>query len=216
MQEIKSGSKQLRGESVDEKKIENIITNDVFEFFAQNQFQKGQTLLKKIYLSKYNQIEDLELKRKILHNLAWVEFKLNNIGSAKTYILTIRKEVETDLQYIYTHKLEYGKLLNLYAEIFKNEIGQEEYIEIQIFNAGTYEQISAVGRYALAMSNVYLVKREYSEIVNLIREVYVQEDEQEKYCIEEILSDLKKYSLEHYKEALAITKITKIHGKGVR
>lgn len=200
-----------------EEKVENTIYEKVFILFAQNKFKEGKKILNKLFLQYNNKLEKLETKRLLIQNLAWVEFQLDDLDNAKLHITMIRELVEQDLEYIMLNELHYCKLLNHYTLIYESEMDKDDYKEIQLYNANVYESIGAIGRQALALTNIYLMDKDYNSIVELLKGVHekIGQDEQEKYCIEEILKELKKYSIEHYKEALNITKIKYIHGKGV-
>jgi hypothetical protein len=200
-----------------EEKVENIIYEKVFILFAQNKFADGKKILNKLFLQYNDRIEKLETKRLLIQNLAWVEFQLKDLDNAKIHITMIRELVEQDLEYILLNELHYCKLLNHYTLIFETEMNKDEYKEIQLYNAGVYEKIGAIGRQTLALTNIYLMDKDYNSIVELLKGVHekIGQDEQEKYCIEEILKELKKYSIVHYKEALNITQIKYIHGKEV-
>lgn len=195
-----------------DEEVRNIITKEVFICFAKGKFEKAKKILDKLLLQYYNQLEELEIKRLLLHNLAWVEHHISDTEGAKRHITQIREEIEQNVEYIYNNKLKYSKLLNLYVEIYEEEIDQDQYIEIQIFNQSTYSEIGAIGEYVIAKVNVNFKLEEYDEIVESIKYLNDRKskDNNYEYCIKEIMRELEKHSKVHYKEALNIIKIIHI------
>ncbi|MBD7912798.1 MULTISPECIES: hypothetical protein [Clostridium] len=181
--------------SIDDE-IKSTIINEVFQLFSQEKFQEGRILLHRMYLKYYNKITILHTKRILIHNLAWVEDELGEVDSAKIHIKMIRDEIENDIDYIYSNMLDYCLILNLYCEIFKDEISIDEYKEINIFIANYHHESGSIGREYISLTNVYKVDKRWDDILSLIKTLV--EFNENEYFINEILEELAKNDMEAF------------------
>jgi tetratricopeptide (TPR) repeat protein len=178
--------------------------SEVFTAFSRNKFDEGKKILKKLYLRYFNNINDLETKRIIEYNLALAEYQTGNKEGAKKYITEIRNEIEKDRNYIELEKINYCRILNLYNETYKEEIDEEDYRWSYNYIAETYKLIGAYGEYAIAISNIYTLDKNYRKTLELLKEVIKLDDERVGYYSMELLREINDNSL--HNEALELIK----------
>lgn len=189
--------------NIDEE-IQDTIVYEVFRLFSQDKFQEGKELLNKIYVEKYNETEGMYAKRLLLHNLAWVEDELGEKENAKMHIKMLKELVEKEPHYILNNMRDYCLILNLYCEILRDEISDDEYREINLLNAYYHHNDGSLGREYVALTNVYESNGQWDEIVKLIREL--REKGEEDYFVESILEELLTKNKEAYIEVTNILK----------
>ncbi|WP_143314781.1 hypothetical protein [Clostridium sp. HBUAS56017] len=182
-----------------ESKIENTIVNEVFKLFTQDKFQEGKMILKKIYLQSYSHIKSLRVRRLLIHNLAWVEDELGEVESSKIHIKMIKDELENDPDYIDKNISDYCLILNLYCEIFKDEININEYKEINLFISNYHHENGSLGREYVALANVYLIDKKWDNIISLV--LKLKKYNVNKYFIDGMLEALGKHNVYAFHKA---------------
>ncbi|MDS0528422.1 hypothetical protein NNC19_22290 [Clostridium sp. SHJSY1] len=182
-----------------EKHIQDIITNDIFKLFTNGKFKEAKLLLNQLYLNNYDDIRSLYTRRLLIHNLAWVENKLGDINSSKKHIKMIKEELELDSNYINTNMLDYCLILNLYCELFKNEISLTEYKEINLFISNYHHQTGNIGRKSVSLANIFLIEKRWDELISLI--LSLKEQNIDEFFIDAILEELEKVNVDIFKKA---------------
>lgn len=182
-----------------EEKIKDIIVNEIFKLFTKGRFSDAKDVLHKLYLDNYKDIKDLAVKRLLIHNLAWVEQKLGEFKNAKMHTKILKQEIESDTNFIENNKFEYCLMLNLYCEVFKDEINTDEYKDINMYIANYHHENNSFGRECIALANVYKADNRWDDIILLIKSL-VSYDESD-YFLTEILDELEINNIDAFNEA---------------
>ena len=77
-------------------------------------------------MENYHELKNLEDKRLIVYNLAWLLAKQNRYDESKFYLLDLKNEMEQDKSYMEEYENKYCNLLMLYIEV-DQDIPKEEY-----------------------------------------------------------------------------------------
>ncbi|MBD7913478.1 hypothetical protein [Clostridium cibarium] len=185
-----------------EDEIEHTVVNEVFKLFKEKKFKEAKDLLYEIYLNNYENLIDLSIKRLLIHNLAWAENCLGEISNAEQYILQIKSEIEDDPDYINNNLFDYCLILNLYCEIFKDELSIDEYKEINLFVSNYHHENGSMGREYIALTNVYKVTQKWDDIISLL--LNLKKHNANEYFINEILRELEKNNIEAFDKAYCL------------
>lgn len=179
------------------------IDNDrkaVCNCFGNGEWEKGRKKLFMIYNTKLNKLDNIEDIRFIVYNLAWVEYRLNNIDNCRKYIDEIKTIFESKESYIEKYSSEYCKILDMYNISNKEIISIEEKIKLYETTYAIYCKLESVDQY-MALHNIYHLKKEYYKIPNLLKEILNNAGEHQEF-INDILKGLKEKSDSAYKQAL--------------
>jgi hypothetical protein len=182
-----------------ENEIEHTVVNEVFKLFTEKKFKEAKDLLYEIYLNNYENLTNLSTKRLLIHNLAWAENCLGEISNAEQYILQIKSEIEDDPDYINNNMLDYCLILNLYCEIFKDEINIDEYKRINLFVSNYHHETGSLGRECIALANVYLVDSRWDDIISLV--LKLKKHNVNDYFIDGMLEALEKNNIDAFYKA---------------
>lgn len=187
-------------------KIEREIIEKAFVSFGAEDWKGGLKVLRKLYFQYYNNINDLEIKRLIVFNMALAEHQIKaKSENAKKYIKLIKDEIENDdnfKEYRESHEVEYSRVLSIYLEIFIDNITPEEYKKVNIENARCYRSCNQMGDYYISLANAYSVDKNYIKILRLMRKTLTI-DKKVSYSLKELLSCIDENSSLH-KDGLAI------------
>lgn len=166
--------------------IETEVKKEVFTRFANDQYDEGREVLKKLAFC-INEDSTTEEKRLVFYNLAWVNEYKKDINAAKFYIKNIKNIIENDEEYIKNNKIGYSNVLSLYRDLFSDEITTEEQIKMEIINREVYETKNDVLCMLICDFNIAKLEQDIDSMVWSIESLHIQylitknKEEKEKY-----------------------------------
>lgn len=165
--------------------IEKRVREEVFTLFEQKKFIEGEKILRQLSF-QLNEDHSTEIHRLVLRNLSWVNYKINNMDMAKKYAKIIKNKVDKDLEYQQNNVVGCCNIMNLYSEFFKEELTNEERLQINKANYECYHHdIENLDKTLTALNNIYLLERKFYDIPDIIEMIHM-------YMETEILEDEKK------------------------
>jgi|GEM_PF-4846860 len=192
------------------------IDNDrisVCTCFGDGEYEKGRKKLFVMYNTKLKKINNIEDIRFIIHNLAWVEYYLKNIESARKYSTQIKNIFEENDAYIKNYPSEYCKILDLYNISHTGIISMDEKINLYKETYAIYCKTGSPDRY-MALHNIYDLKKEYYKIPNLLKEMLSNIGEHQNF-VSEFLKDLEENDKQSYEESLLIIEEFKLSNASI-
>jgi hypothetical protein len=159
---------------VDDKKIRDEITKEVFPLFAMGKFDSALPTLQSKYLRYYHETNDIETKRFISFHICVAKYNdTRDIEGMKLYI----KELITDMNSIEGYKenyvSNYNRALNYYRLAFDNELNLNEKIAICNYIVESYKSIKMdEGDMQIARFNLDLLKNDFDDILSIVVELH--------------------------------------------
>lgn len=178
--------------------IETEVKKEVFTRFANEKFNEGREVLKRLafYINENSTTEE---KRLVFYNLAWVNEYKKDFNIAKFHIKNIKNIVEQDQEYMEKNKSKYLDILSLYRDLFQDEICVEEQIGMEIVRKGFYEENQDILRMLVCDFNIAKLEQDIEMMMWSIESIHMyyvnnknkEDDKNEKEKWNTVINQLK-------------------------
>lgn len=181
--------------------VKNIFNNEIMPLLNMGKYDLAERKLKIIYMENYFKLNDLENKRLIAYNLAWILAKQGRNEEAKHYLLDLKNEMEQDKYYREEYENKYCDLLMLYIEIDQDITKEEYYNTCKMLN-NYYKRINSKEQELITSYNLAIAENNIDEVNKIL--IYIKENENLEFAKKEILSKInnnkgeKNYGKENY------------------
>ena len=168
--------------------IKTIFNREVMPLIDIGKYNLAEKKLKLIYMENYHELKNLEDKRLIVYNLAWLLAKQNRYDESKFYLLDLKNEMEQNKQYVEEYENKYCNLLMLYIEV-DQDITKEEYCNTCKMLNKYYKKIGAKEHELITEYNLAVVEDNINKINKILK--YINDNKEMKFAKKEILSKIK-------------------------
>lgn len=187
-----------------EEEIDRAVESLKMGYLDKSYLVKGNKILQAAYDKYFERTKDSFLKAKCLRNLSKVCGLLNNNKKEREYSSELFRLITyEDKEFKNNETLYYCLSMNEYSQTFKDELSKEELLKIEEFNLSFYKTDINIYFYdaMMAQSNIYLLKEEYKEIVNLLKDIHTSDHNEAREIENEILHDLATADDFYYRQA---------------
>lgn len=169
--------------------IKTIFNREVMPLIDIGKYNLAEKKLKLIYMENYHELKNLEDKRLIVYNLAWLLAKQNRYDESKFYLLDLKNEMEQNKQYVEEYENKYCNLLMLYIEV-DQDITKEEYCNTCKMLNKYYKKIGAKEQELITECNLAIVEKDMDKINEILN--YTSNNRKMNFIRKEILSKINK------------------------
>jgi hypothetical protein len=189
----------------------------VWDFISKEQ---ARSMLKKLLMS--NKLKTIEDKRLVLHNLATISIKIEeeknqidrNMSQARYYSKALIDMLDSYPNYkdLQLNKERYCRALNNYIDCYKDELTEEQLIENYKFHYETYKKynydenhIDEYREKLIAKYNLYMVKKNFLEILDIVKEFLLHNDNtQYEEAIQALIQEVKDINVMLYEQIIML------------
>ena len=175
--------------------IKTIFNREVMPLIDIGKYNLAEKKLKLIYMENYHELKNLEDKRLIVYNLAWLLAKQNRYDESKFYLLDLKNEMEQDKSYMEEYENKYCNLLMLYIEVDQDIPKEEYYNNCKMLNQ-YYKRIGAKEQELITAYNIAIIEKNTQKINEIL--IYINKNKDVKFARKEILSKIKNKGEEYY------------------
>lgn len=190
---------------IKKKTIKEIVFGDIFEIWDNEGVEFARDKLKKLYLSKYDSLIDIEEKRLILHNLTVAEIeiglekglKVHEMSQVKFYSSILKNDMDNVKGYNEGENgCLYVRVLINYIESHKKEMRKEELIEAYGLCYSIYEKFEDKNdnghlNKLIAKFNLNLAKEKFTIVLEVLEDILHNNDTEYKKKSYEMIQDIK-------------------------
>jgi hypothetical protein len=187
------------------KTIKQIVLGEIFEIWDNEGVEFARDKLKKLYLSKYDSLIDIEEKRLILHNLTVTEIeiglekglKVHEMSQVKFYSSILKNDMDNVKGYKEGESgCLYVRVLINYIASHKKEMSKEELIEAYGLCYSIYEKSEDKNdnghlNKLIAKFNLNLVKENFTIVLEVLEDVLHNDDTEYQKKLYEMIQDVK-------------------------
>lgn len=174
------------------------------ELFEANDLNNVIRKLVKMYNRKYDDIIDIHF---ILKNLALTYKKVEQFDISRNYLNLAIENIKSQKD---NYPIDYYELQWLNIELNKNNMKDEEMIEIYEDMYSYYKKIEHKRNEYCLLCNIYRLKKEYDSMEKLLYDVCNSNFNNIEDTIKEILQDFKSLGDTYYSKALKIINKSKV------
>lgn len=204
---------------------ERVISDEMLEIYRVWDFvsrSKAKLMLQRLYFEVFDDLEDVEDQRLIIHNLTTVtiqiemnkEIKDRDMTQAKHYAIITKKLLDDYPNYLdeQTNKERYCRALNNYTECFKDRLTKEELEKIYVFHYETYKNYEydekhvdeyrekLISQYNLSMSN-----KNFFRVLETVKDFLIHNnDTQYEEAIQALLQEVKDINVMLYEQIISL------------
>lgn len=166
--------------------------------YKEGDFKRLSKILLKAYNKNYTDILD---KHFILKNITLVYKKMKLYDISKYYLNLALENIKDKKE---TYSIEYYDLQWLYIELNKDDLNEEQMINIYEEMVKYHKERGNKRHYYVLQNNLYLLRKEYYNMESLLIDVCNDDFILRKDAINEILQDFKTLGDTYYNIALKI------------
>lgn len=194
------------------------IMEEIYMVWDHVSKEKARTMLKKLLLS--NNLNTIEEKRLVWHNLATISIQIENekpleekdMNQAKHYSKTLLEMLDNYPNYKNTqiNRERYCKALNNYAVSHEGEIDTEKLIELHQFCYDVHKDYSCkdIDKYIeklIAEFNVNILKKNFKVVLLVVEDILIHNDTTNyNEILKSFMKDIKNVDYSTYKEVLLL------------
>ena len=154
------------------RSIVEIYEKEIRSLFCTRETEKASKILRKLYLTRYNTLTDMEEKRTLLYSLAIAEYMNQRKDMANKYIKMWIEEMDRECKYKNDRSDVYADALTVYCEINKGSISKEEYKEINRINYEIYKKLNLKTAMYTALYNMEVTDRNFNKILGILEDLH--------------------------------------------
>lgn len=206
------------------KTIKEIVFGDIFDTWDNEGVEFARDKLKKLYLSKYDNLIDIEEKRLILHNLTVAEIEIGYKNNMKLYEMETVKMYTTilknDMDKVQNYKTGenaclYVRVLINYTECHKSELSKDELKKIYEYCYKVYEQYDDTNENGylnklVAEFNLNLISENFNIVLKVLEDILHNNNAQYQEKFEELLNEVMETNSFLYKRVLLLKQNNKL------
>lgn len=183
--------------------IQQTVKEEIFPMLGEGKIDEAEKKLRRLMLTltDKNTTED---HRIVLCNIGRIRYLSGDIENAKYYIGRFKEILEKDDKYIEEYRDRYIDYMNLYAEVYEDDLSIDEQIEINNINLENAIINNDTVRIYTAKANIAFLTKDIEEVENVLMDIHNYEKskliDENKLISAEILKNLCNLKIEIYKE----------------
>lgn len=183
--------------------IQQTVKEEIFPMLGEGKIDEAEKKLRRLMLTltDKNTTED---HRIVLCNIGRIRYLSGDIENAKYYIGRFKEILEKDDKYIEEYRDRYIDYMNLYAEVYEDDLSIDEQIEINNINLENAIINNDTVRIYTAKANIAFLTKDIEEVENVLMDIHNYEKskliDENKLISAEVLNDLCNLKIEIYKE----------------
>lgn len=183
--------------------IQQTVKEEIFPMLGEGKIDEAEKKLRRLMLTltDKNTTED---HRIVLCNIGRIRYLSGDIENAKYYMGRFKEILEKDDKYIEEYRDRYIDYMNLYAEVYEDDLSIDEQIEINNINLENAIINNDTVRIYTAKANIAFLTKDIEEVENVLMDIHNYEKskliDENKLISAEILKNLCNLKIEIYKE----------------
>ena len=183
--------------------IQQTVKEEIFPMLGEGKIDEAEKKLRRLMLTltDKNTTED---HRIVLCSLSRIKYITGDIENAKYYMGRFKEILEKDDKYIEEYRDRYIDYMNLYAEVYEDDLSIDEQIEINNINLENAIINNDTVRIYTAKANIAFLTKDIEEVENVLMDIHNYEKskliDENKLISAEVLNDLCNLKIEIYKE----------------
>lgn len=183
--------------------IQQTVKEEIFPMLGEGKIDEAEKKLRRLMLTltDKNTTED---HRIVLCNIGRIRYLSGDIENAKYYMGRFKEILEKDDKYIEEYRDRYIDYMNLYAEVYEDDLSAVEQIEINNINLENAIINNDTVRIYTAKANIAFLTKDIEEVENVLMDIHNYEKskliDENKLISAEILKNLCNLKIEIYKE----------------
>ena len=183
--------------------IQQTVKEEIFLMLGEGKIDEAEKKLRRLMLTltDKNTTED---HRIVLCSLSRIKYITGDIENAKYYMGRFKEILEKDDKYIEEYRDRYIDYMNLYAEVYEDDLSIDEQIEINNINLENAIINNDTVRIYTAKANIAFLTKDIEEVENVLMDIHNYEKskliDENKLISAEILKNLCNLKIEIYKE----------------
>ncbi len=183
--------------------IQQTVKEEIFPMLGEGKIDEAEKKLRRLMLTltDKNTTED---HRIVLCNIGRMRYLSGDIENAKYYMGRFKEILEKDDKYIEEYRDRYIDYMNLYAEVYEDDLSIDEQIEINNINLENAIINDDTARIYTAKANIAFLTKDIEEVENVLMDIHNYEKskliDENKLISAEILKNLCNLKIEIYKE----------------
>lgn len=183
--------------------IQQTVKEEIFLMLGEGKIDEAEKKLRRLMLTltDKNTTED---HRIVLCNIGRIRYLSGDIENAKYYMGRFKEILEKDDKYIEEYRDRYIDYMNLYSEVYEDDLSIDEQIEINNINLENAIINNDTVRIYTAKANIAFLTKDIEEVENVLMDIHNYEKskliDENKLISAEILKNLCNLKIEIYKE----------------
>lgn len=183
--------------------IQQTVKEEIFPMLGEGKIDEAEKKLRRLMLTltDKNTTED---HRIVLCSLSRIKYITGDIDNAKYYMGRFKEILEKDDKYIEEYRDRYIDYMNLYGEVYEDDLSIDEQIEINNINLENAIINNDTVRIYTAKANIAFLTKDIEEVENVLMDIHNYEKskliDENKLISAEILKNLCNLKIEIYKE----------------
>ena len=183
--------------------IQQTVKEEIFPMLGEGKIDEAEKKLRRLMLTltDKNTTED---HRIVLCNIGRMRYLSGDIENAKYYMGRFKEILEKDDKYIEEYRDRYIDYMNLYAEVYEDDLSIDKQIEINNINLENAIINNDTVRIYTAKANIAFLTKDIEEVENVLMDIHNYEKskliDENKLISAEILKNLCNLKIEIYKE----------------
>ena len=183
--------------------IQQTVKEEIFPMLGEGKIDEAEKKLRRLMLTltDKNTTED---HRIVLCNIGRIRYLSGDIENAKYYMGRFKEILEKDDKYIEEYRDRYIDYMNLYSEVYEDDLSIDEQIEINNINLENAIINNDTVRIYTAKANIAFLTKDIEEVENVLMDIHNYKKskliDENKLISAEILKNLCNLKIEIYKE----------------
>ena len=183
--------------------IQQTVKEEIFPMLGEGKIDEAEKKLRRLMLTltDKNTTED---HRIVLCNIGRIRYLSGDIENAKYYMGRFKEILEKDDKYIEEYRDRYIDYMNLYSEVYEDDLSIDEQIEINNINLENAIINNDTVRIYTAKANIAFLTKDIEEVENVLMDIHNYKKskliDEKKLISAEILKNLCNLKIEIYKE----------------
>jgi len=202
-----------------EDKVEEIVVDVCNNCFYKGFFDKGREILRKVYLTDYNYLDNMHTRRNLLYRLIVAErrSKKGTEKGVEMYVIQLKQDMDNTLNYKEECTSEYLDMMSYYTDCEYIKLTDKELLEYYELSCNyhkrVYENNKSVDSYIRMQISKFSkarFQRNFQIVLSLVEDIHNINDEKASSTTEQMLCDIKELDKNLYEESLKIANTTNL------
>ena len=152
--------------------IQQTVKEEIFPMLGEGKIDEAEKKLRRLMLTltDKNTTED---HRIVLCSLSRIKYITGDIDSAKYYMGRFKEILEKDDKYIEEYRDRYIDYMNLYAEVYEDDLSIDEQIEINNINLENARIKNDIVRMHTARVNIALLLEDLDQVEDVLMDIHI-------------------------------------------
>ena len=152
--------------------IQQTVKEEIFPMLGEGKIDEAEKKLRRLMLTltDKNTTED---HRIVLCNIGRIRYLSGDIENAKYYMGRFKEILEKDDKYIEEYRDRYIDYMNLYAEVYEDDLSIDEQIEINNINLENARIKNDIVRMHTARVNIALLLEDLDQVEDVLMDIHI-------------------------------------------